>query len=79
MVLPRLTVLDGRYAIGRVLDTPDPLVGAYQAWNLHTEDQVVLEEFFPASLVRRAAGSYQVEAFNEIWAEVFQYGLQQYL
>ena len=64
MVLPRLTVLDGRYAIGRALDASQPLVFAYQAWNLHTEDQVVLQEFFPTFLARRAEGSLQVEVVD---------------
>lgn len=79
MALPRLTVLDGRYAIGHALDASQSLVFAYQAWNLHTEDQVVLQEFFPSSYVRRAAGSFDVEAVNALWEELFQYGRDQFL
>ena len=79
MVLPRLTVLDKRYAIGRALDATEPLVFAYQAWNLHTEDQVILEEFFPTSLVYRAEGSPEVEALDAARDELFRYGRDQFL
>ncbi len=79
MVLPRLTVLDRRYAIGRALDANEPLVLGYQAWNLHTEDQVILEEFFPASLVHRLEGGQDVEATDAAHEEVFRYGRNQFL
>ena len=79
MVLPRLTVLDKRYAIGRALDATEPLVFAYQAWNLHTEDQVLLEEFFPTPLVHRQEGSLEVEALDAAHDELFRYGRDQFL
>lgn len=79
MVLPRLTVLDGRYAIGRALETSQPLVLAYQAWNLHTEEQVVLQEFFPTTLVRRADDGLQVELVDPENEELLRYGQDQFL
>ncbi len=79
MVLPRLTVLDGRYAIGRALAASQPLVFTYQAWNLHTEEQVILEEFFPTSLVRRAEGRLEVEVVDPAHEELFRYGRDQFL
>lgn len=79
MVLPRLTVLDGRYAIGRALEASQPLTVAYQVWNLYTEDQVVLHEFFPASLVQRAEGSLEVELIDPDHEELLRYGCDQFL
>ncbi len=79
MVLPRLTVLDERYAIGRTLDATEPLIVSYQAWNLHTEDQVILEEFFPAPLIQRVEGGLAVEAVDAEKDELFRYGRDQFL
>ena len=79
MVLPRLTVLDGRYAIGRALAASQPLIFTYQAWNLHTEEQVILEEFFPTSLARRAEGCLDVEVVDPAHEVLFQYGRDQFL
>lgn len=78
MILPRLTVLEDQYAIGRVLDEDRPFEVTYQAWDLMTEDQVVLKEYFPRTLARREEGSTQLvwEATDE---ELYQYGLEQFI
>ncbi len=79
MVLPRLTVLDERYVIGRALDAPSSLVNRYQAWDLKTEDQVDLYEYFPTSLAVRAEGSPRVEILEGAQDELFRYGREQFL
>ena len=76
MILPRLTVLEDRYAIGRVLDQERPFEVTYQAWNLMTEDQVVLKEFFPRTLAKREEGSTHLVAED---SDLFAFGLQEFL
>lgn len=77
MILPRLTVLEDRYAIGRVLDQERPFEVTYQAWNLMTEDQVVVKEYFPQTVARRAEGSTQLVCDDG--QELFNYGLEEFL
>ncbi len=77
MILPRLTVLEDRYAIGRVLDQERPFEVTYQAWNLMTEDQVVVKEFFPQTVARRAEGTTQLVC--DEGQELFDYGLEEFL
>lgn len=78
MILPRLTVLEDQYAIGRVLDEDRPFEVTYQAWDLMTEDQVVLKEYFPRTLARREEGSTQL-VWDEAEADLYQYGLEQFV
>ena len=78
MILPRLTVLEDQYAIGRVLDEDRPFEVTYQAWNLMTEDQVVLKEYFPRTLARREEGGTQL-VWDEADEELYRYGLEQFL
>lgn len=78
MILPRLTVLEDQYAIGRVLDDDRPFEVTYQAWDLMTEDQVVLKEYFPRTLARREEGSTHL-VWDEAEADLYQYGLEQFI
>lgn len=79
MYLPRLTVLEDQYAIGRVLDTDGPFEITYQAWNLQTEDQVVMKEFFPVALVERDEGTTEVLRKGVEEEALFGFGLEQFI
>ena len=76
MFLPRLTVLNEQYAIGRTLDSSASFSISYQAWNLKTEDQVDLKEYFPAALAERVDDGIGVQARQ---GDLFRYGRDQFL
>ncbi|HMB91058.1 MAG TPA: TonB family protein [Rhodothermales bacterium] len=76
MFLPRLTVLNEQYAIGRTLDTTAAFSISYQAWDLKTEDQVDLREYFPSALAARVDDGIRVEARRD---DLFRYGRDQFL
>lgn len=78
MVLPRLTLLEQRYAIGRVIESPESIAIYYQAWNLKTEDKVVIKEYFPPKLAHREEGNPQVVLGDVALADSFRYGREQY-
>ena len=72
MVLSKSTLLDGRYTIQGVLGEAGPLDITYMAWDVETEDEVVIREFFPVDLVRRAQDGFSIEVLD---AHSFQFGL----
>ena len=76
MELPRLTVLNERFAIRSVLGELGPFEAAYLAWDLENEEQVVVREYLPTGLVKRDARGIGIIPKAPEVVELFQYGLE---
>ena len=77
MELPRLTVLNDRYAIRSVLGQLGPFEITYSAWDLNEEQQVVLREYFPVNLAVRQIRNDVIARDSESLPH-FQYGYERY-
>lgn len=80
MVLPALTVLNPRYAVRRSLGAPGPFSITYLGWDIETEEQVVIQEYLPASLAQRGEDDTAVVVRDDDkHAALFQAGLKYFL
>lgn len=73
--MPRLTVLDERFAIRSVLGGLGPFEATYLAWDLENEQQVIIREFLPVKLVKRGEDGLELVPKVEEVARLYQYGL----
>lgn len=75
MELPRLTVLNERFAIRSVLGKLGPFETTYLAWDLENEEQVIIREYLPVDLAKRDERGIGLSAKSTEAEELFQYGL----
>ena len=75
MVLSHGASLCGRYSIQSVLGDAGPFDVTYLAWDVDTEREVVIREYFPLNLCRRAADGHSLEV-REV--RLFEFGLAAY-
>ncbi len=75
MILANSCVLNERYTIQSVLGEVGPFDVNYLAWDLKDEKEVVVREYYPLQLTKRAADGMLLEVHD---ADVFEYGLGAY-
>ena len=75
MILSNSCILNERYTIQSVLGEVGPFDVNYLAWDLKEEKEVVVREYYPVSLAKRAADGMLLEVHD---AELFEYGLGAY-
>lgn len=78
MKLPRLTVVQDKYAVGSVLGEAGPFEITYKGWHLDTEEQVLIKEYFPVFLADREEDSATVSVPEGKKRELFDYGQELY-
>ncbi len=76
MELPRLTVLNERFAIRSVLGELGPFEATYLAWDLENEEQVVVREYLPMALAKRDERGIGLSAKAPELESLYQYGLE---
>ncbi len=76
MELPRLTVLNERFAIRSVLGNMGPFEATYLAWDLENEEQVIVREYLPVDFAKRDERGVGLFARSPEAEELFQYGLE---
>ena len=74
MELPRLTVLNEQYAIRRLLGEVGPFEAIYLAWDLENEQQVIVHEFLPDSLLDRVLPSQSLSPNSNEARSLFDFG-----
>ena len=74
MELPQLTVLNEQFAIRSVLGELGPFEAVYLAWDLQHEEQVVVREYLPVSLIKRGMLGIEVEPRVGKDGGIFKYG-----
>jgi serine/threonine protein kinase/uncharacterized protein YecT (DUF1311 family) len=79
LVLPHRTLLQGQYLIGRVLGKPGGFGMTYLAFDTRLETRVAIKEYLPRDLAGREAGQITIGAHSREDAELFRYGLEQFL
>ena len=76
MALSKLTVLNEKYVLRKVLGSNGPYDVTYLAWNLTKErNAVVIREYNPSFIVDRTQGRTNFEFKNEEDRRQFEYGL----
>ncbi|MEM8487472.1 MAG: TonB family protein [Bacteroidota bacterium] len=75
MILSNSCVLNERYTIQSVLGEVGPFDVNYLAWDLKDEKEIVVREYYPLQLTKRAADGMLLEVHN---ADLFEYGLGAY-
>ena len=76
MALSKLTVLNDKYVLRKVLGSHGPYDITYLAWNLSKErNAVVIREFNPSFIVTRTRDNKQFEPRYNAAKEHFEYGL----
>lgn len=75
MILSNACVLNERYTIQSVLGNVGPFDVNYLAWDLKEEKEVVVREYYPVHLAKRAKDSSLLEVHE---ADLFEYGLGAY-
>ena len=78
MELPRLTVLNERFAIRSVLGELGPFEATYLAWDLENEEQVVVREYLPVGLAKRDERGLNLLPKSPEAGELFTYGLKRF-
>lgn len=78
MELPRLTVLNERFAIRSVLGKLGPFEATYLAWDLENEEQVVVREYLPLDLAKRDERGIGIVPKSPEVSELFEYGLKRF-
>ncbi len=76
MELPRLTVLNERFAIRSVLGELGPFEATYLAWDLENEEQVVVREYLPMALAKRDARGIGLAPKAPEVEKLYRYGLE---
>lgn len=79
IALPLGCILNDRYIIGRVLGKPGGFGITYLAWDEVLNTRMAIKEYFPRDLSGRAKDNFSVLPHSKEDAEVFAYGLQQYI
>ena len=77
LLLPRGTLLQNRYVVGRVLGKPGGFGITYLGW-YRRETRVAIKEYLPRDLAGRATDHATVAAHSREDAELFSYGLAQF-
>jgi|GEM_PF-6756008 len=76
MALSKLTVLNEKYVLRKVLGNNGPYDVTYLAWNLAKErNAVVIREYNPSFIVKRSEEGTEFEFKNEESRGYFEYGL----
>ncbi|MEM8487939.1 MAG: TonB family protein [Bacteroidota bacterium] len=76
MELPRLTVLNERFAIRKVLGDLGPFEATYLAWDLENEEQVIVREYLPVGMAKRDEKGVGLLPKSPDFEEQYQYGLE---
>ncbi len=71
MILSNSCVLNERYTIQSVLGEVGPFDVNYLAWDLKDEKEIVVREYYPLQLTKRAADGMLLEVHD---ADLFEYG-----
>ncbi|KAA6182484.1 DUF1566 domain-containing protein [Thiohalocapsa marina] len=79
LVLPHRTLLNGQFLIGRVLGKPGGFGITYLAWDQQLHTRVAIKEYLPRELAGRGVGQSTVAAHSGEDAELFRFGLEQFL
>ncbi len=75
MELPRLTVLNERFAIRSVLGELGPFEATYLAWDLENEEQVIVREYLPVDFTKRDDSGVILLPRSDEDEALFSYGL----
>ncbi|MEZ4701022.1 MAG: TonB family protein [Rhodothermales bacterium] len=76
MILSNGSILNGRYTIQSVVGDVGPYDVNYLAWDLKTEREAVVREYYPLHLAKRSRDGANLEVSNP---RLFEYGLGAYL
>ncbi|KAA6187936.1 serine/threonine protein kinase [Thiohalocapsa marina] len=79
LVLPHRTLLNGQFLIGRVLGKPGGFGITYLGWDLQLQTSVAIKEYLPRDLAGRGTDQSRVAAHSGEDAELFRFGLEQFL
>ncbi|KAA6182485.1 SUMF1/EgtB/PvdO family nonheme iron enzyme [Thiohalocapsa marina] len=79
LVLPHRSLLNGQFLIGRVLGKPGGFGITYLAWDQQLHTRVAIKEYLPRDLAGRGVDQSTAAAHSGEDAELFRFGLEQFL
>ncbi|EIC21160.1 protein kinase domain-containing protein [Thiorhodovibrio frisius] len=79
LVLPHHRLLNGQFLVGRVLGRPGGFGITYLAWDQQLHTRVAIKEYLPRDLAGRDMDKSTIAAHSVEDAELFRYGLDQFL
>ena len=79
LILPHRTRLHGQFVVGRVLGKPGGFGITYLGWDLNLQTRVAIKEFLPRDLAGRSGDRATVAVHAQDDAELFRFGLEQFL
>ncbi|KAA6182479.1 protein kinase [Thiohalocapsa marina] len=79
LVLHHRELLNAQYLVGRVLGKPGGFGITYLGWDLKLQTRVAIKEYLPRDLAGRGTDQSTVAAHSGEDAELFRFGLEQFL
>ncbi len=79
LVLPYRTVLNGQFIVGKVLGKPGGFGITYLGWDINLATLVAIKEYLPRDYAGRDADHASVMAHSREDANLFRFGLEQFL
>jgi serine/threonine protein kinase len=79
LVLPYRVVLNGQFVVGKVLGKPGGFGITYLGWDINLATLVAIKEYLPRDYAGRDADHASVMAHSREDANLFRFGLEQFL
>ena len=79
LVLPYRVVLNGQFIVGKVLGKPGGFGITYLGWDINLATPVAIKEYLPRDYAGRDADHASVMAHSREDANLFRFGLEQFL
>ena len=79
LVLPYRTVLNGQFVVGKVLGKPGGFGITYLGWDINLATLVAIKEYLPRDYAGRDSDHASVMAHSREDANLFRFGLEQFL
>ncbi|KAA6182478.1 protein kinase, partial [Thiohalocapsa marina] len=79
LMLPHRALLNGQFLIGRVLGKPGGFGITYLGWDQQLHTRVAIKEYLPRDLAGRGVDQSTVVAHSGDDAELFRFGLEQFV
>lgn len=79
LALPHRTVLNGQFLVGRMLGKPGGFGIAYLGWDINLDTPVAIKEYLPRDYAGRDSDRATVVAHSREDADLFRFGLEQFL